>query len=96
MIKSKVTKTDLISQIAAQLGVSQSQSEKFLSAFIDSVTTNLQHDKEVTITGFGTFRRTTRPARKGRNPQTGAEMDIKASTSVAFKTGKGLKDAVQK
>lgn len=95
MAKNKVTKSDLISQIAAKLGVSQSQAEKFLSAFLESVTENLQKDLEVTITGFGTFRKTTRPARKGRNPQTGEEMDIKASTSVSFKTGKGLKDAVQ-
>jgi DNA-binding protein HU-beta len=91
---TKVTKTALIAKIADKLEVSQSQSEKFLNTFIEVVTENLKAGNEITITGFGTFKRTTRKARKGVNPKTGAPMDIAASTSVSFKTGKTLKEAV--
>jgi DNA-binding protein HU-beta len=49
---------------------------------------------KVTLVGFGTFSKGRRKARKGRNPQTGAEIKIKASTVVKFKAGKKLKDAV--
>jgi len=91
---TKVTKTALIAKIADKLEVSQSQSEKFLNTFIEVVTENLKVGNEITITGFGTFKRTTRKARKGVNPKTGAPMDIAASTSVSFKTGKTLKEAV--
>lgn len=91
---NKVTKTALIAQIADSMQVSQSQAEKFLNVFIETVTNNLKKGTEVTITGFGTFRKTQRKARKGVNPKTGESMNIAASTSVSFKTGKTLKEAV--
>jgi len=91
---TKVTKTALIAQIADKMQISQSQAEKFLNVFIETVTGNLKKGTEVTITGFGTFRKTSRKARKGVNPKTGEPMDIAASTSVSFKTGKTLKEAV--
>jgi nucleoid DNA-binding protein len=91
---NKVTKTALIAQIADKMQISQSQAEKFLNVFIETVTANLKKGTEVTITGFGTFRKTNRKARKGVNPKTGEPMDIAASTSVSFKTGKTLKEAV--
>lgn len=91
---NKVTKTQLISQIAEKNEVSQAQAEKFLNSFVACVTENLVSDKEVTITGFGTFKKTTRKARKGVNPKTGESINIPESTTVSFKTGKTLKDAV--
>jgi DNA-binding protein HU-beta len=91
---NKVTKTALIAQIADKMQISQSQAEKFLNMFIETVTDNLKKGTEVTITGFGTFRKTNRKARKGVNPKTGESMNIAASTSVSFKTGKTLKEAV--
>lgn len=94
MASNKVTKTALISQIAEKSQVSQAQAEKLVNAFIDVVTKNLKKGNEVTVTGFGTWRKTNRKARKGVNPKTGESMNIAASTSVSFKTGKTLKEAV--
>jgi DNA-binding protein HU-beta len=91
---AKVTKIMLIQELATSLGVSKAQAEKFLSAFIDLITSNLQKGKEVTITGFGTFRTSVRRARQGVNPQTGAKIRIPESKSVSFKAGKTLKNSV--
>jgi DNA-binding protein HU-beta len=94
MSANKVTKTQLIAQLADKNGISQAQAEKFLNSFVSVVTSDLVSGKEVTITGFGTFKKTTRKARKGVNPKTGESISIPASTTVSFKTGKTLKDAV--
>ena len=65
-----------------------------MKAFIDGVTGALKKGDKVSLVGFGTFDTSKRAARKGRNPQTGAEIQIKASTVAKFKAGKSLKDAV--
>jgi DNA-binding protein HU-beta len=67
-----------------------------LSGFLDSVTAALAKGDTVTIVGFGTFAVSKRAARKGRNPQTGASINIPASKVPRFKAGKDLKDAVNK
>jgi DNA-binding protein HU-beta len=94
MASNKVTKTQLIAQLAENLDISQAQAEKYLNSFIQVVTDNLAKDNEVTITGFGSFKKTKRKARKGVNPKTREEIKIPASTTVSFKTGKTLKDSV--
>lgn len=66
-----------------------------MAAIIDTVETTLKSEESVQIMGFGTFETRKRAARKGRNPQTGEEIEIPASVTPAFKPGKQLKDAVK-
>lgn len=91
-----MTKGELVAKIAADADISKAAGEKALKAFIDSITGALQNGNKVSLVGFGTFDISKRAARKGRNPQTGAEIQIKASTVPRFKAGKSLKDAVNK
>lgn len=91
-----MTKTELVDKIAAKAGLTKAAAEKALSAFTSSVTDALKKGDKVTLVGFGTFSTTKRAARKGRNPQTGKEIKIKASTAAKFKAGKSLKDSVNK
>ena len=90
----KITKTLLVQQLAEKLSVSQAEAEKFLNAYIQLITDNLKNDKEITVTGFGTYRKSRRAARVGRNPQTGAKINIGPTTTVRFTAGKTLKDSV--
>ena len=89
-----MTKGDLVGKIAADADISKAAAEKALKAVIDGVTGALKKGDKVSLVGFGTFDVSKRAARKGRNPQTGAEINIKASTVPRFKAGKALKDAV--
>jgi len=91
-----VTKGELVAQIAADADISKAAAEKALKAFIDGITGALKKGDKVSLVGFGTFDTSDRAARKGRNPQTGEEIQIKASTVPRFKAGKSLKDAVNK
>ncbi len=91
---NKVTKTQLIEILASDLDISKAQAEKFLSSFIDTITKNLKSGKEVTITGFGTFKKTKRKARNGVNPKTGEKIKIAASVNASFKPGKNLKENI--
>jgi DNA-binding protein HU-beta len=91
-----MTKAELVDRIAAKAGLTKSDAEKALNAFTSSVTDALKKGDKVTLVGFGTFSTVKRAARKGRNPQTGKEIKIKASTAPKFKAGKSLKDAVSK
>ena len=89
-----MTKTELIAQIANQANLSKADVGRAVDALLTGVTEALKDSGKITLTGFGTFMVTERAARKGRNPQTGEEITIKASKSVRFKPGKGLKEAV--
>ncbi len=89
-----MTKGELIGQIASDADISKVAAEKALKAFIDAVTSSLKNGDKVSLVGFGTFDISKRAARKGRNPQTGEEITIKASNAPRFKAGKSLKDAV--
>lgn len=91
-----MTKTELVDKIAAKAGLTKAAAEKALGAFTSSVADALKKGDKVTLVGFGTFSTTKRAARKGRNPQTGKEIKIKASTAPKFKAGKSLKDSVNK
>jgi|TARA_R110002124_G_scaffold64985_2_gene177437 DNA-binding protein HU-beta len=89
-----MNKKELIDAIADKSELTKAQAEKALSSFIDTVSTTLSNGDSVQLVGFGTFDVKQRAARTGRNPQTGAEIQIKASKVPAFKAGKGLKDTV--
>ncbi len=91
-----MNKSELIDAMAKEAGLSKKDTEKALKAFTDTVTATLKKKDKVTLVGFGTFETKKRAARTGRNPQTGKEIKIKASTAPAFKAGKALKDAVNK
>lgn len=91
-----MTKAELVDKIAAKAGLTKAAAEKALNAFTSSVTDALKKGSKVTLVGFGTFSTVKRAARKGRNPQTGKEIKIKASTAPKFKAGKTLKDSVSK
>lgn len=91
-----MTKTELVDKIAAKAGITKAAAEKALGAFTSSVTDALRKGDKVALVGFGTFSTAKRAARKGRNPQTGKEIKIKASTAPKFKAGKSLKDSVNK
>lgn len=89
-----MNKQDLISAVAEASGLTKADSSKAVEAVFDSITGALKKGGEVRLVGFGTFAVTKRKASTGRNPRTGAAMQIKASTQPKFKAGKGLKDAV--
>lgn len=89
-----MNKTELIGQVAATTGMTKKDVEKTINAFFDTVQGALKAGDKVQLIGFGTFEVRERQARKGRNPQTGAEINIPAAKVPAFKAGKGLKDAV--
>ena len=89
-----MNKSELIDTIAENSGLSKADSGRALDAVISSVSGALKDNDQVTIVGFGTFLVRQRAARVGRNPQTGAEIQIKAANVPAFKPGKALKDAV--
>jgi DNA-binding protein HU-beta len=90
-----MTKADLIAKIAKDAKVSKVAAGAVLDSLIANVTKALKKkDEKVTLVGFGTFQKVRQKARKGRNPQTGAAIKIKARNVVKFKAGKALKEAV--
>ncbi len=89
-----MNKTDLVSAVAGQAGITKKDAEKVINAFFATVADALKAGDKVQLIGFGTFEVRSRQARKGRNPQTGAEINIPAAKVPAFKPGKALKDAV--
>jgi DNA-binding protein HU-beta len=90
-----MTRAELIEQMAKDAKISKTAADTALKSFIDGVTKALKKkDGKVTLVGFGTFSKVRRKARKGRNPQTGESIKIKASNAVKFTPGKKLKEAV--
>jgi len=89
-----MTKKELVDAIAKETELTKIDSEKALNSFVNVVTGALKKGESVKMVGFGTFAVTNRSARKGRNPQTGKTIQIKASKSPKFKVGQALKDAV--
>jgi len=88
-----VNKSQLIEKIAEGADVSKASAGRALDSFIDAVTDALKEGDSVALVGFGTFSVRERAARTGRNPQTGATIEIAAAKVPAFKAGKALKDA---
>jgi len=90
-----MTKAELVEGMAKDAGISKAAANKALDSFTTTITKALKKkDGKVTLVGFGTFSKVRRKARKGRNPQTGETIKIKASNSVKFKPGKALKEAI--
>ncbi|HEA65578.1 hypothetical protein LCGC14_2186690 [marine sediment metagenome] len=90
-----MTKAELIDGISKDAGVTKVAAAAALNSFMANVTNALKKkDGKVTLVGFGTFSKVRRKARKGRNPQTGAPIKIKAHNVVKFSPGKKLKEAI--
>jgi DNA-binding protein HU-beta len=90
-----MTKAELVDTMAKDAGISKAQANAVLTSFITNVTQALKKKEgKVTLVGFGTFVKSRRKARNGRNPQTGETIKIKASNSVRFKAGKALNAAI--
>ena len=89
-----MTKSQLIDKIADGADISKAAAGRALDAFIEAVGEALKEGDQVALVGFGTFAVRERAARSGRNPQTGATIEIAAGKVPAFKAGKALKDAV--
>lgn len=88
-----VNKSQLIEKIAAGADISKAAAGRALDSFTDAVTEELKSGEQVALVGFGTFSVRDRAARAGRNPQTGATIQIAAAKIPSFKAGKALKDA---
>ncbi|PKM81427.1 MAG: integration host factor subunit alpha [Firmicutes bacterium HGW-Firmicutes-14] len=89
-----MNKQELVASVAEKAGLTKKDSEKAVNAVFQSVEEALAKGDKVQLVGFGTFEVRDRAARKGRNPQTGVEIEIAAAKVPAFKAGKALKDAV--
>ena len=89
-----MNKMDLIGAVAAKADMPKAKATEAVEAMLDAIQASLKGGDEVRLVGFGSFAITHRKASKGRDPRTGKEIDIAATTSVRFKAGKGLKDAV--
>ncbi|WP_322908064.1 HU family DNA-binding protein [Paenibacillus campi] len=89
-----MNKTDLINNISNNSGLTKRDVEVVLNGFLDEISGALSKGDKVQLIGFGTFETRKRAARTGRNPQTGAEINIPESNVPAFKAGNKLKDAV--
>ena len=90
-----MTKVELVEQMAKDANISKAAAAAVLESFMSSVSATLKKkDGKVTLVGFGTFMKARRKARKGRNPQTGEAIKIKARNAVKFVPGKKLKEAV--
>ncbi len=87
-------KTELVDLIASTTGLSKKDAQHALAATLDGLEAGLKAKKDINITGFGKFKVTHRPARTGRNPSTGAELQIAASNTVTFTAGSTLKQSV--
>jgi len=90
-----LNKTELINAVAEKTDLSKKDATGAVDAVFDIITDALQKQEKVQLIGFGNFEVRERAARKGRNPQTGEEIEIPASNVPAFKPGKALKDAVK-
>ena len=89
-----MNKSELIDAIASGADITKASAGRALDSTIDAITESLRKGEQVSLVGFGTFNVKQRAARMGRNPQTGASIQIKAATVPSFKAGKALKDAV--
>ncbi len=90
-----MNKSEFVEAVANESGLAKAQAEKAINAYAAVVGKALKKGDKITLVGFGTFDVSKRAARKGRNPQTGEEIKIKAAKVPKFKPGKSLKDAIK-
>jgi DNA-binding protein HU-beta len=91
-----VNKSELVASVADKADLTKKDAERAITAVFDSITEALGQGNKVQLVGFGTFEVRQRAARKGRNPQTKAEIEIPAARVPVFKAGKSLKETVGK
>ena len=89
-----MNRAELCEAIAKEMKTTKAEADRFVASMLNCLTKGLKKDKAVQLVGFGTFSVKKRAARKGRNPQTGETIKIKASKTVGFKAGKGLKSKI--
>ena len=89
-----MNKSELIEAVAQNADLSKASAARAVDAMVDAVTNALKESDSVSLVGFGTFSVRERAARSGRNPRTGATINIPATKVPSFKAGKALKDAV--
>ncbi|HWV82417.1 MAG TPA: HU family DNA-binding protein [Hyphomicrobiaceae bacterium] len=92
--RNKMSKKDLIDAVAAETELTKEKAGDVVDAVLRHIESTLKKGEEVRLPGFGAFKVGKRAARKARNPQTGAEIEIKASIVPKFQAAKGLKDAL--
>lgn len=90
-----MTKTEMASEVAGKIGITQKDSLQAVNVFLQCVKEGLKDGENVTLVGFGTFYLKERNARNGRNPRTGEAVRIPAKRVVAFKPGKDFREAVK-
>ncbi|MFN4212529.1 MAG: HU family DNA-binding protein [Microgenomates group bacterium] len=90
-----MTKAELVAQVAKKAGLTAKAAKDAVAAVFGTITDALKRGEKVVVTGFGTFMVRKRAARKGRNPQTGAEIQIPATKTPGFTAGKSLKRLVK-
>ena len=89
-----VNKGELIANVAKAIESNKQEVGKVLDSILDEVQKSLKEGNDVTLVGFGTWKKKSRAARTGRNPQTGETIEIPAKNTVTFNAGKSLKDSV--
>lgn len=89
-----MNKTELIAAVAEKSGLSRKDVEKAITSALSTITDSLKQGEKVQLVGFGAFETRVRPAHKGHNPMTGAEIEIAESRAPSFKAGKALKEAL--
>jgi DNA-binding protein HU-beta len=90
-----VNKAELVEKVAEAADISKSAAARAVDGMLDAITESLKASEQVSFVGFGTFAVKERAAREGRNPQTGATIQIAAARVPGFKAGKALKDALK-
>ena len=89
-----MNKSELVEAMSQDSGLTKADASRILESFMNTVTDTLKSGDQVVLTGFGSFSTGDRPARKGRDPRTGKEIQIRAARVAKFKVGKLLKEAV--
>lgn len=88
-------KMDVVEKVAGAIGCTKADGERAVQAMIDTITETLKRGEEMSIAGLGIFEAKTRAGRTGRNPRTGATIQIKSMRVPKFRASKTLKDAVK-
>ena len=92
----KMTKAELVEKVSGQINLTKKQTEIIVNTVFQSITESLSEGKKVELRGFGSFRIRERNARLGRNPKSGAQVDVPAKRVPFFKAGKELRELVDK
>ncbi len=93
-VTKRMTQTDIVNHLAEKSGVKKTDAKEFFTALAALATSEVKKNGEFTLPGFGKLVKATRKARDGRNPATGETIKIPAKTTVKFRLGKAMKDAI--